>query len=113
MSAQPIRHVPPMFYRSNLQTALARRLYPKTALHRKVLAHGSGVHVDTIHRIIAGGGSSLETACKIADFFRRQGDPWFAYEVFGLEQHASRAPVAAALAALDQARQALLEGAAA
>lgn len=97
MSPQSIRQVPRMFYRSNLQTALMRRVYPRTLLHRKVLAAAIGRHVDTIDRIMAGEGSaSLEVIGDLSHFFRKQGDHSFLPEVFGGEHEPSSAPVAPA-----------------
>lgn len=114
MTAATKRNVS-LMYRRNAQAALMRRLYPATALHRKVLAHAIGRHVDTINRIMAGEGRpSLEVIGDIGKFFRAQNDPLFLTEVFGPEEFPPpSAPVAAALAALDQARAALLETAAA
>lgn len=110
MSARPCRNVS-LMYRANARTALLRRVYPATALHRKVLAHAIGRHVDTINRICAGEGSaSLEVIGDLGQFFRRHGDPTFLAEVFGLDMlppPAAPAQIAAELKAMAQRLEAV------
>lgn len=119
MSAYTRRQVRQTFmFRDRLIEALAKRLYPRGSLHRKVLAGALGVHGDTFNRWMRGEGSpTSEMTAELVRFFWSRGDRAFANEIFDLDVPSvtppPSAPVAAALAALDQARQALLEGAAA
>lgn len=113
-STRHVRHSSPMF-RDRLIAALSKRLYPAGRLHRKELAFALGVHGDTFNRWLRGEGSPAgEMVSELVRFFWHQGDRGFAAELFEIEiLPPPSAPLAAAVAALEQAKQALLESAAA
>ena len=101
--------------------ALEKRLQPVGPLHRKELAFAVKVHHKTVDRWMRREiFPSAELSADMVRYFWLLGDREFAEEIFWIRIEPPKpvipppsAPVAAALAALDQARQALLEGAAA
>src|SRR5690606_11326019 len=109
-------------FRDRLISALSQRLTPRGTLRRKELAYALGVHGDTFNRWMRGEGSpTSEMTAALVRFFWSAGDRSFASELFDIDvlpiMPATVRPetpphIAEAVAALDQAKQRLLESAA-
>ncbi len=101
-------------FKAKLADALRRRLQPNTGLHPDQLAGALGIHADTMRGWLRGhNAASGPMVSELLRFFYSTGDHGFAVELFGdaitpLAGHAK----AQALKALDEARQALIGGAA-
>lgn len=69
-----------------LRTALAKRLFPVTSLHRKQIADALGTHRDNVDRWF-NGESELRggTLRELVRFFWDRGDRAFLFEILGIE----------------------------
>lgn len=66
--------------------ALTQRVYPRTTLHLKVLAHAIGVSAATLANLRQGRNEPLAGLIdRLNKFFWSQGDYGFVFEVYGMD----------------------------